>query len=506
MFNKLIGKAIAVVLLVIVILFATLLDKSDERRKEIQAADFSKLPMTSVLPQYLGSLFLGAFRAVAIDMLWINYGEICEEKRYFEAKEILELISHLQPNNEIVWDYLAWDAAYNLPNAVKEPDEKWRWIRYGISKLEEGSHQIRNSPYLCYQIGYVLLQKATFAKGFLQYDFINNFERDIELQKTLAGRDVDKPIPLFELAVEWFEKAKDKLKEYKKQAKVDYYVSGGLVIHDYVIDSFIRDCLYTEAIVSWYKGFDFYTLKWSKKSYYETLKWLDKAIVHLDLVINSYNREFDRQHRKFYKKLRDALPEVYEAFNFSSLDDKIKALTLMENILKGSEGFDDYYVYTWLDPVKKKLGGDENEFNDNIAYPVTFLQKGKKIRSTIAPTVDDKDFYVIIISNSHPEHHHNDSCGCGEEHNHIDIDKDEKFIPKSVDIRIDVDGILDLLITVYDPSKKPLLTKNIIGMKNCQINFQANAPGNYFVAVETNPTSKVWSKEAVYYIQIESVK
>jgi hypothetical protein len=98
----------------------------------------SNLPASTVLPTYVATLFFGAFRAVAVDILWIQLRKVKEEKRWYEMKEVTEFISYVQPRNPEVWSHLGWDAAYNVANGFTDKEEGWKWVKYGPAVAPQG--------------------------------------------------------------------------------------------------------------------------------------------------------------------------------------------------------------------------------------------------------------------------------------------------------------------------------------------------------------------------------
>jgi len=170
------------------------LGKSEVQRLERASQNLGELRTSALLPTYIGSLFLGSFRAVAIDILWIQMHRMGEEEhRYFERVEIMDLITKLQPRNPEAWAYQGWDAAYNIANqfrtdedeelarqlkrktdpasadrlaklraAIREKDAQFRtWVRLGLLKLAEGSRHLPDDAYLKYEIGKALWTKAS---------------------------------------------------------------------------------------------------------------------------------------------------------------------------------------------------------------------------------------------------------------------------------------------------------------------------------------------------------
>src|SRR5262245_9475922 len=99
------------------------LNRQPETITEDKYRNLADVPAGDMVPTYVASLFFGAFRAVAIDVLWIQLKRVREEKRWYEEREIFKFISYFQARNPEVWSYLAWDAAYNVSNGFTDPEE-----------------------------------------------------------------------------------------------------------------------------------------------------------------------------------------------------------------------------------------------------------------------------------------------------------------------------------------------------------------------------------------------
>ena len=472
------------VLVAFLILFQTLiLDKLPEKVEEDKYSDLSNIPVTSALPQYLGSLFLGAFRAVAIDVLWINYDDAKQDRRYYEAKEIIELISYLQPRNEAVWDFLAWDVAYNIAYGERHSteDEWWRWIRYGFLKMKEGADANKKSPYLRYMLGFMLDHKASWEGGRFQMDYITAFEKDLELQAKLIGKKVDKPLSPFEFAIEWYKEAKDVLAEYRKRTGRRYYAfKGGVAVHSLTLDIYIKECFYYQAMLCWQRG-----------DFRGATTWLDKALEHANYILKQYGEDgvspIHRRYPNFFSRLREILPAAEAADKKETLlADKANVLSLLEQLLKDFATFDNFYVHTFVSDMKKSLGGDEYEFND-ATYCAIGLTRDRVIYSTIAPMRLDVDYYSIYVAS--PEK------GSGE-----------KFIPKNVRFAVDREGGIDIAVSVYNQINEKAVYKSFNNENSIMLSFKAEVPGLYYIKVEMAGNDGKWSPQDKYSLQLIEIK
>ncbi len=137
------------------------LESTAEKREEDKYAKVADLPASSVLPSYIASLFLGSFRVVVVDALWIEASRMREEEhRYFETIEIMNFISVLQPRNPEVWAQQAQDAGWNIANPTRDPERKWEWIRFAARSLDRGIHHLPDNPYLKHEMAWLLFRKS----------------------------------------------------------------------------------------------------------------------------------------------------------------------------------------------------------------------------------------------------------------------------------------------------------------------------------------------------------
>jgi hypothetical protein len=85
------------------------------------------------------SVAMGAFRGLLVDVLWIRMDRLKEQGQFFDAKQTAEWITTLQPRFAEVWDFQAWNMAYNISVAMpaSHPAERWRWVKNGYELLRD---------------------------------------------------------------------------------------------------------------------------------------------------------------------------------------------------------------------------------------------------------------------------------------------------------------------------------------------------------------------------------
>jgi hypothetical protein len=82
---------------------------------------------------------LGAFRGLVVDVLWVRAERLKEEGKFFDAKQLAEWITLLQPRFAAVWDFQAWNMAYNISVEIpaSRPQERWQWVKNGYELLRD---------------------------------------------------------------------------------------------------------------------------------------------------------------------------------------------------------------------------------------------------------------------------------------------------------------------------------------------------------------------------------
>ncbi|PKL48980.1 MAG: hypothetical protein CVV39_03625 [Planctomycetes bacterium HGW-Planctomycetes-1] len=82
---------------------------------------------------------MGAFRGLIVDVLWIRADQLKEEGKFFDARQLAEWITMLQPRFASVWDFHAWNMAYNISVTIpaSRPQERWHWVRNGYELIRD---------------------------------------------------------------------------------------------------------------------------------------------------------------------------------------------------------------------------------------------------------------------------------------------------------------------------------------------------------------------------------
>ncbi len=114
---------------------------------------------------------LGALRGVFVNYLWIRATNAKEEGNYYEAVELADWITRLQPRLPQVWTFHAWNMAYNISVTTQTPQERWSWVNAGIRLLRnEGLRANPNDMHMHKELAWIFLHKiAGFTDDANQY-------------------------------------------------------------------------------------------------------------------------------------------------------------------------------------------------------------------------------------------------------------------------------------------------------------------------------------------------
>jgi hypothetical protein len=92
---------------------------------------------------------LGGFRGLISNFLWIRANNLQQDDKFFEAAQLADWITDLEPHFAQVWTFQAWNMAYNISVKFKENapgiySDRWRWVERGIGLLRD--HGLRYNP------------------------------------------------------------------------------------------------------------------------------------------------------------------------------------------------------------------------------------------------------------------------------------------------------------------------------------------------------------------------
>ena len=123
---------------------------------------------------------MGAFRGLVVDILWMRADKLKEEGQFFDAKQLADWITTLQPRFAAVWDFQAWNMAYNISVAMpaSQWQERWRWVKNGYELLrDKGIEQNPKSILLYRSLAWIFQHKM----GSVTDDCHKHYKRELAL-------------------------------------------------------------------------------------------------------------------------------------------------------------------------------------------------------------------------------------------------------------------------------------------------------------------------------------
>ena len=128
------------------------LDFINSQRKEMKL--IINEPLKNAPPSLaFATVAMGAFRGLVVDILWIRADQLKEQGQFFDAKQLAEWITILQPRFATVWEFQSWNMAYNISVAIPatQPHERWRWVKNGYELLRDKGISLNPKSILLYR-------------------------------------------------------------------------------------------------------------------------------------------------------------------------------------------------------------------------------------------------------------------------------------------------------------------------------------------------------------------
>ncbi len=107
----------------------------------------------------ISTVFLGGFRNLLANALWLRMTRLQEQGNYFELVQLANWILKVQPNNTFAAQYLAWNMAYNISIIPQEENARWRWVKKGIETLLYAIELSPNDPLLYKDLAWIYQHK-----------------------------------------------------------------------------------------------------------------------------------------------------------------------------------------------------------------------------------------------------------------------------------------------------------------------------------------------------------
>jgi hypothetical protein len=94
---------------------------------------------------------LGGFRGLISNFLWIRSNDLQQDDKFFEAAQLADWITDLEPHFSQVWAYQGWNMAFNISVKFKDFSDRWRWVNNGIALLRDEGLRYNPNDVLIYQ-------------------------------------------------------------------------------------------------------------------------------------------------------------------------------------------------------------------------------------------------------------------------------------------------------------------------------------------------------------------
>src|SRR3990172_2847923 len=114
------------------------LDSINAQRREMKL--IINEPLENAPPSLaFATIAMGAFRGIVVDVLWMRADRLKEAGQFFDARQLAEWITALQPRFGAVWVFQAWNMAYNISVTAPatQPDQRWHWVKNGYELLRD---------------------------------------------------------------------------------------------------------------------------------------------------------------------------------------------------------------------------------------------------------------------------------------------------------------------------------------------------------------------------------
>lgn len=117
----------------------------------------------------------GAFRGLLTNIAFIRATEYKEQGRYYDAMQLANWICKLQPRFPSVWEFNAWNMAWNISVTTYTPEERWNWVYNGARLLrDEGLRYNPRAINLYKQLAWIFVNKMSESVD----DFHNDYKRN----------------------------------------------------------------------------------------------------------------------------------------------------------------------------------------------------------------------------------------------------------------------------------------------------------------------------------------
>lgn len=165
-----------------------------QRHRTVAAAP-SGQPLVAASPAAaITTIFLGGFRGLISDMLWVRASILQEQGRYFELVQLADWITALEPSFPQVWALQAWNMAYNISVLMPDDPGRWRWVENGVHLLRDRAlPATARSAEVCLELGLLFQHKigggSDDHSDYLRQRWVQEIMQNVSRDGLLSGAD-----------------------------------------------------------------------------------------------------------------------------------------------------------------------------------------------------------------------------------------------------------------------------------------------------------------------------
>jgi hypothetical protein len=128
-------------------------------------------------------------RGVAANVLWTKSTEYHKKKDWTNLAATLKQLAKLQPNFVSVWEYQAWNIAFNVSVEFDDYRQRYRWVIKGLDYLKEGMKYNEREALLPSTMGWFIGQKIGRSDEKKQFRRLFKLDDDFHGNRPMAERD-----------------------------------------------------------------------------------------------------------------------------------------------------------------------------------------------------------------------------------------------------------------------------------------------------------------------------
>ena len=99
---------------------------------------------------------LGGLRTIAAEVVWFRADRLQDEGRFGELVQLTRLLTFLEPHEPEVWNYSAWNLAYNISVRMPREKDRWPWVHEAVRLLrDEGLRWNPHSAKICRELAFL---------------------------------------------------------------------------------------------------------------------------------------------------------------------------------------------------------------------------------------------------------------------------------------------------------------------------------------------------------------